>query len=153
MTLSKKKSNNQFSFQPELATSVIYWSLTFASFFIGLILLLEQFRVTVWALAFFLSFLALVHLGRTRYFYLKAEHLAVKQILRRNSQEIPVELVSKVSVGSYGLTIEANGWQDVRREERTFLMSAKTKERFVAALASHPDFQGEIVGIKNSVGK
>lgn len=152
MTLTKEKSTTKFHFQPELATSIIYWSVTFISFFISLIAVLEQFRVTWFNLTFFIIFLTLGYLGLQRYFLIEAGMLQVRYLLKRNRYTVDISQINKIAAGAYGITFYGSAWGGRPAEERVFLMLPKTKEKFLTTLESEPNFQGEIVSVKKSVG-
>lgn len=152
MTVTKNKKNKKYHYQPELATSIIYWSVCFSSFFVSLIIVLEQFKVTFFCLLFFLFFSSLVYLGLSRYFSIIEDELLIKTIFKKNRQQIKINQIEKITVGTYGVTLFSSALSDLTIEERTFLMLPKSKDKFIADLKSQPAFCGKIVGIKKSVG-
>ncbi len=151
--VTKKETNQKFRWQPELATSIIYWSLTFGTFFLGIIAVFEALSLNVLCVLFFVCFVILVYLGQKRHFIIKDNQLIVQAILKRNSHQFDVDKIEKISLGAYGMTFALDGYEGIEESDRTILMSKKTIASFLLALEQTDNFDGTIVGIKKSVGE
>jgi len=147
-----KEKFKTYYIQPEPATSIIYWSVTFGCFFISLIAMLEQFHITIISLTAFISFLIFLALGLKRQIKLETNTLSLTLSLKRNSRQIAIAEIEKVTVGKVGITFYGSAWNQSHPEETTFLMLPSTKKQFIAKLKSHQDFKGEVIGVKKSVG-
>ncbi|MGO2117282.1 MAG: EbsA family protein [Lactococcus lactis] len=135
-----------FRYQPELSGTVIYWSMTFALFFTSMIGLLEQQgRINIFSVLIFLLFLVFAFVGFRRKMILTNEQLKVSAILKKNSYQIDLEDIKKVSIGSHGITIQTN------RKEFAYVMFPKSKNSFAYYLRQEASFTGIIYGIEKSV--
>ncbi|MDT2850338.1 EbsA family protein [Vagococcus carniphilus] len=135
-----------FRYQPELSGTVIYWSMTFALFFTSMIGLLEQQgRISIFSVVIFLLFLVFAFVGFRRKMILTNEQLKVSAILKKNSYQIDLENIQRVSVGSHGITIQTN------QKEFAYVMFPKSKNSFVYHLRQEVSFTGVIYGIEKSV--
>ncbi|WEG72630.1 EbsA family protein [Vagococcus intermedius] len=135
-----------YRWQPEVATSLIYWSITFGIFFLSIITLLEEVRLNLLSVLILLVFIFLLWLGLQRYFFFTEEYLVAKACLVRNTRKFHLEELDKIALGACGLTIT---YQTI---EYQFLMTAKTREALLAELVANKYFKGDIVSIKKSVG-
>lgn len=135
-----------FRYQPDLSGTVIYWSMTFVLFFISMIGLLEQQgRINIFSVITFLIFLIFGYFGTKRKMILTNEQLKVSAILKKNSYQIDLDNIVKVSVGSHGITILT------KQNEFAYLMFSKAKNSFVHYLKQEELFTGAIYGIEKSV--
>lgn len=148
--MTKKETNLIFRWQPELATSIIYWSLTFGTFFLSSIAFLEALGINLLCVVFFVLFCLLGYFGQSRHFMIKDDTLIVHTILKKNRRQIDLKKITKISLGAYGLTFVIDGYSEMEESDRTFLMSKKTMTIFLAALAQSKAFKGDIVSIKKS---
>ncbi|MEG0254625.1 MAG: EbsA family protein [Vagococcus sp.] len=135
-----------FRYQPDLSGAVIYWSMTFVLFFISMIGLLEQQgRINIFSVATFIVFLIFGYTGTKRKMILTNEQLKVSAILKKNSYQIDLNNIVKVSVGSHGITILT------KENEFAYIMFSKAKTSFVHYLKQEELFTGTINGIEKSV--
>nr|WP_245249747.1 EbsA family protein [Vagococcus allomyrinae] len=148
--VTKKETNQKFRWQPELATSIIYWSLTFGTFFLSSIAAFEALGLSVLCVSFFICFAILTYLGQSRHFSIQDDRLIVHAILKRNRHQFDLRTIEKISLGAYGLTFIFDGHHEIEESDRTVLMSKKTLANFISALEQSAEFKGIIVSIKKS---
>lgn len=144
--VQKNEMITTYRWQPEVATSLIYWSITFGIFFLTLITLLEEVRLNLLSGLIFLVFIFFLWLGLQRYFFFTEEYLVAKACLVRNTRKFHLQELDKIALGSCGLTIT------YQKIEYHFLMTTKTRKALLAELAVNEHFKGDIVSIKKSVG-
>lgn len=142
-----KKQQKVYRWQPEVATSIIYWSLTSGVFFLMITSILEQMGLSFLTIGLFGLFCFLVWAASRREFLINDEFLVCQAIFKKNSLIFPVEAIEKVSIGAYGLTFSVVGFEELKEEERSFLMNPKTMTAFIATLEDQTAFQGKIVSI------
>lgn len=145
--VTKKETNQKFRWQPELATSIIYWSLTFGTFFLSSIAGFEALSVSSLCVLLFACFSILVYFGRSRHLMIKDEQLIIHSILKRNRHQIDLDKIEKISLGAYGMTFVLDGYNGIEESDRTILMTKKTTAKFLLALEQSNKFKGTIVGI------
>lgn len=136
----------EFRYQPELAETVIYWSLTFVLFFLSMIgLMEEQGFINMFSLTTFLLFLFFTILGTRRKIILTRDQIKVNAILKRNRYTINLSDIKNVLVGKFGLTlITPNG-------RYSYLMLKKSKNKLKSCLELEHQFTGKINEEKKGV--
>ncbi|QIL46491.1 EbsA family protein [Vagococcus coleopterorum] len=139
--MKEKLIKKAYRWQPEIATSLIYWSLTFTLFFIALIVQLELIKLNIYSILIGLVFIFFVWLGLRRIIVIEDNDLIIKTILKKNERKIPVQSIKELSVGTYGLTIE----QELLNE--SLLMTPKTLDMFIRDVKAHEQFKGIVKGI------
>lgn len=139
--MKEKLIKKAYRWQPEIATSLIYWSLTFTLFFIALIVQLELIKLNMYSILIGLVFIFFVWLGLRRIIVIEDNDLIIKTILKKNERKIPVQSIKELSVGTYGLTIE----QELLNE--SLLMTPKTLDMFIRDVKAHEQFKGTVKGI------
>lgn len=135
-----------FRYQPTLADTVIYWSLTFVLFFLSMIGLMEQQgRINLFSAIMFLIFLFFTYIGIRRKIILTPEEVKVYAVLKKNNHDVNVSEIEHVSVGSHGVTLNTS------KDSYTYLMLRSSKEKMIHLLHLSPYFSGEINGQKKGV--
>lgn len=135
----KQLDRVKYPCQPELATSVIYWSLTFGIFFLSLIALLEETHLNLVTICLFGVFLFFVYLGRKRHVVLTETTVEINTSLKQNNQVIQLADIHQVSIGKYGLTLKFSSDNSL-----SLLMRLKTKKEFLHQLTESKQFTGQI---------
>lgn len=138
--MKKRQATKKYNWQPEIATSLIYWSVTFAFLFSGLIVQLELIKLNPYSIMLGLVFLFFLWLGFQRKLFIQENVLIVRALRRRHSQNMPIQSIKELSVGTNGLTIE----QEL--VSTTLMMKSSSKHQFVAEMKKHPDFRGIVRG-------
>lgn len=135
-----------FRYQPELEDSVIYWSLTFSIFFISMIGLMEQQgKINIFSSVLFVLFLLFFYLGSRRKIILTNQQIKVSAILRKNEYTVDLSSIENMSVGGYGVTLTTN------KEEYSYLLFVRSKNRLVTRLKEEENFIGMINGKEKDV--
>lgn len=135
----KQLDRVKYPCQPELATSVIYWSLTFGIFFLSLIALLEETHLNLVTICLFGVFLFFVYLGRKRHVVLTETTVEINTSLKQNNQVIQLADIHQVSIGKYGLTLKFSSDNSL-----SLLMRLKTKKEFLHQLTESKQFTGQM---------
>lgn len=146
--MGNKKTTQQYRWQPELSLTLIYWSLTFGVFFLGIISWLEETRINLFAIGSFIVFAFFLIIGCCRIIKIQNKTLIIRSLLKRNAIQTPLTEIKDISVGSKGLTIyfeETNSKKDV-----SMMMATKTKEEFLSELSEQSDFNGDIYRVEKS---
>ncbi|MGX7058896.1 EbsA family protein [Vagococcus humatus] len=138
----KQLAKVKYPCQPELATSVIYWSLTFGIFFLSLIALLEETHLNLVTICLFGVFLFFVYLGRKRHVVLTETTVEINTSLKQNNQVIQLADIQQVSIGKYGLTLKFSTNDSL--DCLSLLMRLKTKKEFLHQLIEIKAFTGQI---------
>ncbi|CAM3318187.1 EbsA family protein [Vagococcus fessus] len=141
--MNEKKVTNRYRWQPEIATSLIYWSFSFGLLFLSIIALLEQKSLNALSILFLVLACGFIYMGWSRYFDLTDNHLIIRAILRKNSLRLRLSEINKVSVGANGFTIVM-----MNDEVYTLIMSKKSLARFTAHIQEKETFSGKIVSAK-----
>ncbi|WP_268873198.1 EbsA family protein [Enterococcus timonensis] len=117
---------NSYRFQPELATSLIYWSMTFVIFFTGVIVTLENTYIYWLSLFIAAVFLFFVWLGLQRVIQVDQEKIFVKSLLKVNRKTFFLKEIKEVQVAKNGLLI-------ISTAEKSFhcLLGRKNSARFL----------------------
>lgn len=135
-----------FRYQPILADTVIYWSLTFVLFFASMIgLLEEQGRINLFSIITFLIFLFFFYLGTRRKLILTPDQIKVNAVLKKNQYTIDIDQIKNVLVGKYGFTLVTT------HHERAYLMLPSSKNSFIKILSQSQCFTSNINGNKKGV--
>lgn len=123
--------NRKYRWQPELAVSIIYWSLTFIVLFYSLTLSLENTRPYWKSNLVMVFFFVCVIIGCLRRFVLTEDHIIVFFARFWKKQEFYYRNITRVALVPNGIEFLYLG------KEYHFLMRKKTKNAFVAALQAH----------------
>lgn len=135
-----------FRYQPILADTVIYWSLTFVLFFASMIgLLEEQGRINLFSIITFLIFLFFFYLGTRRKLILTPDQIKVNAVLKKNQYTIDIDQIKNVLVGKYGFTLVT------AHHERAYLMLPSSKNSFIKILSQSQYLTSNINGNKKGV--
>lgn len=136
----KSAKEKQIRWQPELATSIIYWSLTLGIFFVSLIFTLEKTHIYWLSLVLFCLFAFFVWLGVQRTIrWLDVDSFLIHPILKRNRKIIHASQLEQVLVGPHGISLAF-----CRGEKLVLLMTKKNKVRFLAKLRQNPQLKAKI---------
>lgn len=138
--MEKTTIRKKYRWQPEIATSLIYWSLTFTILFCALIVQLELIKLNPYSIILGLLFLFFLWLGLQRKLYIKDTILVIQALRQRHSQKIPIHSIREISVGTNGLTIE----QEL--VDTTLMMKTTSMEALITEIKEHPDFKGKVRG-------
>ncbi|RST99539.1 hypothetical protein CBF37_04220 [Vagococcus vulneris] len=131
-----------FRYQPELADTVIYWSLTGVFLFLSIIGLLEhQGAINFFSIATFVVFLAATFLGTRRKMILTDSQLKIMAILKKNSYLIDLSEVQIIFIGKMGITIE------IDQVKYIYVMLPPSKKKFIQCIETQPDFTGKLLGV------
>ncbi|HFI0057383.1 EbsA family protein [Streptococcus suis] len=130
----------RYHWQPDFATSMIYWSLSLVPLFLGLSLILERSRQVFIIFLLLFTTIVLAILGSHRYFLIEDENLYIASANLFKNKKIDIASISKVKVNYLSISICRRN----EAEELTFCMRKWPKKYFINALALHPKFQGEI---------
>lgn len=139
--MNKKLPTQTYRWQPEIATSLIYWSLTFTILFTALIVQLEMIKLNPYSIGLGIIFICFVWLGLQRKVWILEDKLMIKALKKKNSYQIPLSDITEISIGSNGLTIEQDG------SEIMLIMRTESKKSMIADIQHHPSFQGEVKGL------
>ncbi|AQP53128.1 hypothetical protein CBF34_02550 [Vagococcus penaei] len=130
-----------FRYQPELAGTVIYWSLTGVVLFLSIIGLLEhQGAINLFSIVTFIIFLIIGYLGTRRKMILTGNQLKVYAILPKNCYQIDISEISEISIGKMGVTII------VDNQIYTYIMLPPSKKSFVKTINQQVMFNGKLYG-------
>ncbi|MDR0922352.1 MAG: EbsA family protein [Lactobacillales bacterium] len=136
----------RYHWQPELATSIIYWSLTFSLLFFSLIFTLEKTHVYTTTFAVFFAFLVLSIIGLHRYFVITEDNmLQIIALTPRHREKIPLQSIEKIRIGEKGIEIFSTKW----KSGRIFYMRKWHKEPFIEELMKHGEVQAKFEKIKH----
>lgn len=131
----------RYHWQPELSILIIYWSLSLAPIFIGLILMYESSDVPILVLSSFFLFMLLLAAGGHRYFTIYENGiLRINTANPFKTSKIEIASIQQVEVNKTSLTlIYGSG-----NKKRTFYMRKWPKHYFINALAINPYFKGQV---------
>lgn len=130
----------RYHWQPELSWSVIYWSLALLPLFVGLSLLYERVRLSLFIMLLFAIFAVMSTLGFRRYFILENQDLYVATVTPFGNKKIPIQSIRKVLVTYLSIKLVT----DDQPEGQIYYMRKWPKKYFINALALHEQFQGEV---------
>jgi hypothetical protein len=132
----------RYHWQPELATSLVYWCWTLTVFFFALIFTLEETHLYWLSFVVFSLFLFFVLLGIHRHFELTEDgHLKIVAILPRNDDLIPIDSISKVLLTPKGIEIYSSEWD----KGHIYYMRNAHRIYFIDALDHNELFKGEFI--------
>jgi len=135
-----------FRYQPILADTVIYWSLTFVLFFASMIgLLEEQGRINIFSIITFLLFLFFLFLGMRRKIILTSDQIKVSAVLKKHEYTIDIAQLENVLVGKYGFTLVT------AHHERSYIMLPSSKVQMIKLLSQSKELTCPINGHKKGV--
>lgn len=139
--MKEKLPKKSYRWQPEIATSLIYWSLTFAILFCALIVQLELIKLNIYSISIGIIFLFFLWLGLQRKIRVTESELIIRALRRKNSRKIPIHSIEELSVGSMGLSII----QQLTSE--TILIRERDKLALINEIKKHAEFKGKIKGV------
>ena len=87
----------KFYWQPELASTIIYWSCTFCILFISLILALENNGPYLISNLVMVPFFVFAYLGIARSFNMTETSLIVRDVLWFRKKALPLSQIEKVT--------------------------------------------------------
>lgn len=137
----------RYHWQPELSSSIIYWSLSFVPIFISLALLYENTKISTSSFIFFIIFIILLGIGIHRYFVISddQDELLIFSSIPGLPKKIKISSIKKIEVSKHTLIIYTDKWT----EGKIFSMKKWTKKYFLDALAVNQYFDGEVELIGN----
>lgn len=138
----KEKKPTIYRWQPELATSIIYWSFTFGILFVSLIFTLEKTHIYLGSIIIFLFFLLFVYLGSRRCFRIEGQQLVIQAALRINKETIDLNSIEQIRIDEKTITIDS---PQLKYQSKNFLMTKKTKISFIDVIKQHKEMLGTII--------
>ncbi|BCA85755.1 hypothetical protein EsVE80_12780 [Enterococcus saigonensis] len=123
--------NRKYRWQPEIAVSIIYWSLTLIVLFYSLTLSLENTRPYWKSNLVMVFFFVCVIIGCLRRFVLTEDHITVFYARFWKKQEFYYRNISQIAILKNGIEFLYLG------EEYHFLMRKKTKSALITELKAH----------------
>lgn len=135
-----------YRWQPELATTIIYWSCTFSILFISLILTLEHTKPYSVSTIFLLFFFFFFYLGFNCYFTITNQQLVICTFSFLKKKSIHLHSIEKIKIGNNCIEITSN---DFKNKNRLFIMSNKNKDLFVKSLKQNKSFVAPIIEDKH----
>lgn len=136
------KKQTIYRWQPDLETSIIYWSFTFGILFVSLIFTLEKTHIYSGSVAIFLLFLLFVYLGSRRCFRINDHQLVIQTTLWFNREMIDWGSIERIQIDEKSITIDS---PQLKHQSKTFLMTKKTKAAFIAAIKEQEEMLGTII--------
>lgn len=131
-----------YLWQPELSTTIIYWSCTFGILFLSLILSLEYtrpYRTSNIVLAIFFLF---VLLGCNRYFIVEPDTLIIHALLPIRRKKITLTSIETIRVGRKSIEISS---REFKEGSQLFMMPQKSKMAFIGKIADQSNFTAKII--------
>jgi len=132
----------RYHWQPDIALSIAYWSLTISIFFIGWVLTFERTHVywltfVVWAI-----FLFFCVLGMHRHFWIEdnKEFLHIVSLWGKHRADIPISSITKILVSSHGVVIFSDRWD----HGRIYYMRKGHRKPFIKDITNRSTFNAEI---------
>ncbi|SJZ38505.1 hypothetical protein SAMN02745116_00142 [Pilibacter termitis] len=135
----------RYHWQPDLTTSVTYWSATFTIFFISMIFTLENTEVYWLTFVIFFVFLFFVAIGFHRYFYFENDELFVVSLFKKERARVKISDIRAIQIAPHGVRIYCEKWKD----GRIFYMRRWHKEPFMEAIREMQEFKAEITEIEH----
>jgi len=131
----------KYRWQPDLAASVTYWSVTYSVLFLSLIFTLERTHIYWVSFVVFFVFLVLFYIGCQRYFYFNEyNELVSSGLSKRHRGKFAVNDLRKVYVSKAGIKLVSPIWE----KGEIFHMRSWRKNAFVQAILEHEEFCGRI---------
>lgn len=121
----------KFYWQPELASTIIYWSCTFCILFISLILALENNGPYLISNLVMVPFFVFAYLGIARSFNMTETSLIVRDVLWFRKKALPFSQIEKVTYNEKSIEIFSS---EFKEGSKVFLMKKKTIPLFLEAL-------------------
>ena len=121
----------KFYWQPELASTIIYWSCTFCILFISLILALENNGPYLISNLVMVPFFVFAYLGIARSFNMTETSLIVRDVLWFRKKALPLSQIEKVTYNEKSIEIFSS---EFKEGSKVFLMKKKTIPLFLEAL-------------------
>ena len=118
----------KFYWQPELASTIIYWSCTFCILFISLILALENNGPYLISNLVMVPFFVFAYLGIARSFNLTETSLIVRDVLWFRKKALPLSQIEKVTYNEKSIEIFSS---EFKEGSKVFLMKKKTIPLFL----------------------
>ncbi|MGX6977831.1 EbsA family protein [Vagococcus elongatus] len=137
----------KYHWQPEISRFVIYWSYTLGLLCFGIIIQLEKIKFNWLTIALICVSLAFILNGWMKYFILTERHLCQWCINPKIKRKVMIKNIESISVGSHGFTLTIKHFKG-KIDRNIFLMRKKTMEKFLADVASHSEFKGQIIQMK-----
>lgn len=107
----------KFYWQPELASTIIYWSCTFCILFISLILALENNGPYLISNLVMVPFFVFAYLGIARSFNMTETSLIVRDVLWFRKKALPLSQIEKVT---YNEKASKFFPQNLRKAQKSF---------------------------------
>ncbi|MGG5340686.1 EbsA family protein [Enterococcus sp. AZ192] len=120
-----------YHWQPELSTTIIYWSCTFGILFLSLILMLEHTRPYLVSNIVLGVFFFFALLGLNRYFILKDDQLIIHALLPIRRKKIKVQTIEAIFVGPKSIKIISS---EFKEGSQLYIMTKKTKAAFISQI-------------------
>ncbi|MBO0469331.1 EbsA family protein [Enterococcus sp. DIV0242_7C1] len=120
-----------YHWQPELSTTIIYWSCTFGILFLSLILMLEHTRPYLVSNIVLGVFFFFALLGLNRYFILKDDQLIIHALLPIRRKKIKVQTIEAIFVGPKSIKIISS---EFKEGSQLYIMTKKTKVAFISQI-------------------
>lgn len=123
--------SKKYHWQPEVATSIIYWSVTLMILFYSLTLALENTRPYWKSNLVLVMFFIFVYIGFLRWIFVKEDHLLVRYARFWKKEKFYYKNIQAICRLTNGIEFTYQG------KEYHFLMRKKTCESFLTDLAHH----------------
>ncbi|MGX7029869.1 EbsA family protein [Vagococcus zengguangii] len=146
--MNKDKQLTKFYYQPDIAHTVIYWSLSLCLFLGGIIITLEKIKFSWMAVMFILLGLLLILIGSSRRLCINDQEItfSVGLPIFQKNKRVPIKKIHKISLGSKGFTLYQET-PDGEFNEIICLMKEKSLQYFVQTMTANEAFNGEISGL------
>lgn len=131
-----------YRWQPELTTSVIYWSCTFIILFTSFILYFESFDPYIISISSLSCFFLFFYLGYNRYFILTNTELVIHHSFFFKNTRLHFQSIEQIKVGDKCIEITSDIFKN---RKKIFLMTAKQKKLLLNDLKASPQLATKII--------
>jgi cell division protein FtsW (lipid II flippase) len=136
----------RYHWQPDLTTSIIYWSATFTIFFISIVLTLEKTHVYWLTFIIFAVFLFFVVMGFHRYFFFnKFGEIEIVSIFQNERGIVLVNDITEIRIFPYGIILYDKHFP----KGRVFYMKSWHKTPFLQELEKQEGFHAKMIDIEH----
>lgn len=142
--MNKKDSTVKIYWQPEWATSIVYWSYTILLACLALIIQLELIRVNIYTILLGTASLISFVVGTQRYLIVTEKIIKTVPLLKKNTQIIEIYHIKSIDVLNFSVTITQHDGATM-----TMLMLKKQQVKLIEALSDNNNFQGIIINRKD----
>lgn len=142
--MNKKNSTVKIYWQPEWATSIVYWSYTILLGCLALIIQLELIRINIYTILLGTASLISFVVGTQRYLIVTEKIIKTVPLLKKNTQIIEIYHIKSIDVLNFSVTITQHDGATM-----TMLMLKKQQVKLIEALSDNNNFQGIIINRKD----